>query len=91
MQLFANDIISAGNQPGKLIIDGGNIQLEFPEDNMPVNSYGTPLSSHIITNTDEFHQIFETVSYSYEYHASYSDRFPFIKVYLPDFTMLGSF
>jgi hypothetical protein len=75
-----------GNVPQKIIIDSGNIQCDFPEETILVNSYGTPLVSHIITNSDEFQHTIETVSYSYEYKASYSSRYPFIKVYLPEYS-----
>jgi len=71
-------------QPQKLIIDGGNIQCDFPEEITPVNSYGSPLVSRIITNTDEFSLSIDTVSYNYKYKARYSSNYPYIKVYLPD-------
>jgi EAL domain-containing protein (putative c-di-GMP-specific phosphodiesterase class I) len=91
IQLYATDIRLTGCQPGRLIIDGGNIQCDFTEDQVPVNSYGTALSSHIITDTDEFKQNIETVTYSYEYRASFSSRYPYIKVYLPENTLLKTF
>lgn len=84
IQLYAASAIPIGNIHRDVIIDGGNIQCEFPEDIIPVNSYGTPLVARIIMDTDEFKRIIDTVSYTYEYQASYSDRFPYIKVYLPD-------
>ena len=77
------------NMPRHIIIDGGNIQCDFPEGTTPVNSYGTPLTAHIITNTDEFVQSVETISYRYEYRAVYSELYPFIKVYLPENSIIG--
>ncbi len=71
------------NMPRQIIIDGGNIQCDFPEGTIPVNSYGTPLTAYLITNRDEFVQTIETIAYQYEYRAVYSDLYPFIKVYLP--------
>ncbi len=88
MQLFANNSMMSGTFPQKIIINGGNIQCDFPENTIPINSYGSPLVSHIITNTDEFSHIIETVSYHYEYKASYSSRYPFIKVYLPEYSTI---
>jgi EAL domain-containing protein (putative c-di-GMP-specific phosphodiesterase class I) len=76
-----NTILS---MPRHIIIDGGNIQCDFPEGTIPINSYGTPLTAYIITNTDEFVQSIETISYRYEYRAIYSELYPFIKVYLPE-------
>ena len=77
------------NSPRHIIIDGGNIQCDFQEGTIPINSYGTPLTAHIITNTDEFVQSIETISYRYEYRAIYSDLYPFIKVYLPENSIIG--
>lgn len=91
MLLYATDVRITGNQPNELIIDGGNIQCDFPAEHAPVNSNGTSLVSHIVTNTDEFHQTIENVSSSYEYLASYSDRYPYIKVYIPENSTYNSF
>ncbi len=77
------------NTPQHIIIDSGNIQCDFPEGMVPVNSYGTPLRAHIITNTDEFVQSIETIAYQYEYRAVYSEHYPFIKVYLPENYFIG--
>ena len=85
MQLFSPHPQIA-RLPHKIIIDGGNIQCDFPEEIVPVNSYGAFLVPHIITSTDEFSQVIETVSYRYEYKASYSSRYSFIKIYLPEYS-----
>lgn len=85
VQLFAANAIPIGNIQRNVVIDGGNIQCDFPPDIIPVNSYHTPLVAHILTATDEFRRTIETVSYSYEYQATYSSRFPYIKVYLPEY------
>lgn len=84
IQLYAATAIPIGNVQRNVVIDGGNIQCDFPEDIIPVNSYKTPLRAHIITQKDEFRKAVETISYSYEYSAKYSSRFPYIKVYLPE-------
>jgi len=84
IRLLTSSPLMAGSLPQKIIIDGGNIQCDFPENITPVNSYGTPLIAHIITDTDDFSQLIETVTYRYEYKASYSPRYPYIKVYLPE-------
>ncbi len=82
--LYAANAVPIGNVQRQVVIDGGNIQCDFPEDIIPVNSFQTPLAVHIITETNEFKQSIETISYSYEYKAQYSNRFPYIKVYLPE-------
>ena len=84
IQLYAANATPMGNLKRQVIIDGGNIQFDFPEDITPVNSFGTPLVARIIMDSDEFCQTVDTVSYSYEYRANYSDNFPYIKVYLPE-------
>ncbi len=84
VQLYASHAIPVGNIKNHVIIDGGNIQFDFPEEIVPVNSYGTPLVARIIMDKDEFYQLVDTVSYSYEYQASYCSRYPYIKVYLPE-------
>lgn len=84
VQLYANNAIPIGNIKRNVIIDGGNIQCDFPKEIIPVNTYGTPLVARIIMDMDEFRQTVDTVTYSYEYQASYSERFPYIKVYLPE-------
>ncbi len=84
VQLYATNAIPIGNIRRNVIIDGGNIQCDFPEDIIPVNTYGTPLVARIIMDTDEFRQTVDTVRYSYEYQASYCERYPYIKVYLPE-------
>ncbi len=84
IELYAPNAIPIGNIRRHVIIDGGNIQCDFPEDISLTNSFGTPLVPRIIMDTDEFRQVIDTISYSYEYLASYSDRYPYIKVYLPD-------
>lgn len=84
VQLYASNAIPIGNVRRNVIIDGGNIQCDFPEEIIPVNTYGTPLVARIIMDLDEFHQTVDAVKYSYEYQASYSDRYPYIKVYLPE-------
>lgn len=73
-----------GNKNNKIIIDGGNIQCDFPEGVKPVNSYGTPLTARFITSKLPFLQLIEGPDYSYTYEARYSDRFPLNKVYLPE-------
>ena len=82
--LYAANAVPIGNVQRYVIIDGGNIQCDFPEDIIPVNSYQAPLAAHIITEADEFRQLVETIQYSYIYKAGNSIRFPYIKVYLPD-------
>jgi EAL domain-containing protein (putative c-di-GMP-specific phosphodiesterase class I) len=77
------------NMPRHIIIDGGNIQCDFPEGTIPVNSHGTLLTAHLITNMDEFVQSIETISYKYIYRAVYSELYPFIKVYLPENSIIG--
>lgn len=89
IQIFANNAMMTGGIIQKIIIDSGNIQCDFPEGTILVNSYGTPLVSHIITNSDEFLHTIETVAYSYEYKAIYSERHPFIKVYLPEYSTIN--
>lgn len=91
IQLSSGNSLLTGILQQKLIIDGGNIQCDFPESIIPVNSYGTPLVAHIITNTDEFSQLVETLSYSYVYNASYSNRYPYIKVYLPENQIINEY
>lgn len=83
-QLYASNAIPIGNIKRHVVIDGGNIQCDFPDDISLTNSFGTALSPRIIMDTDEFRQVIDTVSYSYEYLASYSDRYPYIKVFLPE-------
>ena len=83
-QLYGTNAIPIGNARHNVIIDGGNIQCDFPEEIIPVNSYGTPLVARIIMDSDEFHQTVDTVTYSYEYKANYCERYPYIKVYLPE-------
>jgi hypothetical protein len=73
-----------GNERRNVIIDGGNIQCDFPDQIIPVNTYGTPLVARIIMDSDEFCRTVDTVTYSYDYQASYCDRYPYIKVYLPE-------
>jgi hypothetical protein len=90
IQLYCASSHLTGNAPKMIIIDGGNIQCDFPEEQPPVNSYGSPLVSHIITDTDEFSQQVETAAYSYIYKANYSDRYPYIKVYLPENMILNT-
>lgn len=89
IQLFAVNSVMTGNVSQKIVIDSGNIQSDFPEGTILVNSFGTPLISHIITNSDEFNHTIETVAYSYQYHAVYSNRYPFIKVYLPEYSTIN--
>ena len=84
VNIYATNASPIGNIHRNIIIDGGNIQCDFPENITPVNSYGTPLVSRIIMNTNEFCQTVDTVSYSYEYHADFCERYPYIKVYLPE-------
>ncbi len=84
IDVFAPNALPIGNISRSVVIDGGNIQCDFPEDINLTNSFGTPLVPRIITDTDEFRQVIDTISYSYEYNASYSDRYPYIKVYLPE-------
>jgi len=84
IKLVSSPSCPATNMPQHITIDGGNIQCDFPKGIVPVNSYGTPLTAHIITNTDEFIQSIETIAYQYEYRAVYSEHYPFIKVYLPE-------
>lgn len=84
IQLFSTNSLLTGTLPQKIIIDGGNIQCDFPETIIPVNSFGTPLESHLITDTYDYSQVIETISYRYVYKATYSDQFPYIKVYLPE-------
>jgi len=84
IQLFATIALPIGNIRRKIIIDGGNIQCDFPEDITPVNSFGTPLVARIITDTDKFSQSVKTVEYAYDYQATSSNRYPYIKVYLPE-------
>jgi EAL domain-containing protein (putative c-di-GMP-specific phosphodiesterase class I) len=84
VQLYATNAIPIGNVRRNVIIDGGNIQCDFPDEIIPVNSYGTPLVARIIMDTDEFLQTVDAVTYSYEYQASYCERYPYIKVYLPE-------
>ncbi|MDF2908230.1 MAG: diguanylate cyclase domain [Herbinix sp.] len=84
VQLYATNAIPIGNEGCNVIIDGGNIQCDFPNQIIPVNSYGTPLVARIIMDSDEFCCTVDTVTYSYNYQASYCDRYPYIKVYLPE-------
>lgn len=91
IQLFATNSILTRILQQKIIIDGGNIQCDFPESIMTVNSYGTPLTAYLITNTDEFTQVVETLSYSYIYKAFYSNRYPYIKVYLPENQLISEY
>lgn len=91
IQLIANNSLLTSNLPQKIIIDGGNIQCNFPESITLVNSYGASLVPHIITDTDDFSQIIETIFYRYEYRASYSPRYPYIKVYLPENLAIDNF
>ena len=84
VQLYASNAIPIGDIRRNVVIDGGNIQCDFPEDMIPVNSFGTPLIARIIMDSNEFNQTVDTVSYSYEYQASYNPRYPYIKVYLPE-------
>lgn len=83
VQIFAAAALPIGNIQGAIIINGGNIQCEFPPEITPINSFGTPLIPRLITATNEYSCTIETINYSYEYHAIYSDQYPFIKVYLP--------
>jgi hypothetical protein len=84
VQLYATNAIPIGNERHNVIIDGGNIQCDFPDRIIPVNTYGTPLVARIIMDSDEFCRTVDTVTYSYDYQASYCDRYPYIKVYLPE-------
>jgi hypothetical protein len=84
IEVFAQNAIPIGNIRRHVVIDGGNIQCDFPDDINLTNSFGASLVPRIIMDTDEFRQVIDTVSYSYEYNASYSDRYPYIKVYLPE-------
>ncbi len=86
--LYAANAVPIGNVQRNVIIEGGNIQCDFPEDIIPVNSHQIPLAAHIITETDEFLQAIETIHYSYVYKAKHSTRFPYIKVYLPENILL---
>jgi hypothetical protein len=89
-RLFAANAVPIGNIQRNVIIDGGNIQCDFPKDFIPVNSYGPLLVAHIITATDEFLQKIETVSYTYIYKANYSGQYPYIKVYLPENALMNN-
>jgi len=75
--------ISICNALKKVIIDGGNVQVDFAEDISLINSIGIPLVSKLCTKTDDL--IDNTTSYPYEYQAEYSDKYPFIRVYLPEY------
>lgn len=88
VQLYATNAIPIGGERCNVIIDGGNIQCDFPEQITPVNTFGTPLVARIIMNSDEFRCNVDTVTYSYEYQASYCERYPYIKVYLPESILL---
>ncbi len=84
IQLYAQNAISIGSERRNIIIDGGNIQCDFPDRIIPINTYGTPLVARIIMDSNEFHRTVDTVTYSYDYQASYCERYPYIKVYLPE-------
>lgn len=84
VQLYGTNVIPIGSEKRNIIIDGGNIQCDFPDRIIPVNSYGAPLVARIIMDSDEFCRTVDTVTYSYDYQASYCERYPYIKVYLPD-------
>ncbi|MHB8128640.1 MAG: EAL domain-containing protein [Mobilitalea sp.] len=84
IQLFATIALPIGNIKRNIIIDGGNIQCDFPEDITPVNSCGTPLVARVITDIDKFSQAVKTFAYAYDYQAAYLNRYPHIKVYLPE-------
>ena len=88
VQLYGTNVIPIGSEKRNIIIDGGNIQCDFPDRIIPVNSYGTPLVARIIMDSDEFCRTVDTVTYSYDYQASYCERYPYIKVYLPDSIIL---
>ncbi len=88
VQLYAANAIPIGSEKRKVVIDGGNIQCDFPEQIIPVNSFGIPLVARIIIDSDEFQRTVDTVDYSYEYKASYCERYPYIKVYLPESILL---
>ncbi len=88
IQLYATNAIPIGSERRNVIIDGGNIQCDFPKQIIPVNTYGTPLVARIIAASDEFRRTVNTETYSYEYQASYCERYPYIKVYLPDSIIL---
>lgn len=84
VQLYAANAIPIGGKGRNIIIDGGNIQCDFPPDIIPVNSYGVPLEARIIMDTNEFFHTVDTVAYSYDYQASFCERYPYIKIYLPE-------
>ncbi len=88
IQLYAQKGIPIGSERRHVIIDGGNIQCDFPDLIIPVNTYGTPLVARIVMGSDEFHRTVDTVTYSYDYQASYCERYPYIKVYLPESIIL---
>ncbi len=88
VQLYAPNAITIGNARRNIVIDGGNIQCDFTNDIIPVNSYKIPLEASVILATDEFRHKIDSVNYSYEYHASHCERYPYIKVYLPEGTTL---
>ncbi len=84
IELYATNAMPIGNMKRYAVIDGGNIQCNIPDSIKLTNSFGAPLVPRSIMVTEEFRQIINTVSYSYEYLASYSDRYPDLKVYLPE-------
>lgn len=83
-KIIAMHPMSIGNMKKEVIIDGGNIHCDFPEDAVLKNSFGTSLISRVINGTDNFCQLIDTRSYRYEYRAKYNPNHPYIKVYLPD-------
>ena len=87
-QLYATNAIAMGNAKRNIVINGGNILCDLSDDIIPVNSYNTPLVARVIMASDEFRHKVDTVNYSYEYHASYCERYPYIKVYLPEGTII---
>ncbi|MGB4658840.1 MAG: EAL domain-containing protein [Mobilitalea sp.] len=82
-KLYAAHAVSMYTDSKKIIIDGGNIQIDFLEDIALINSIGIPLVSKLLAKTEDL--IDNTTSYAYEYHAKYSDKYPSIRVYLPEY------
>ncbi len=82
--LKASQPVTIGNSDKLVVIDGGNILCDIPEDISVVNSLGIPLNAKLITDTDYFHRTIDTKNGSYDYRAERNDRCKIIRVYLPE-------
>ncbi len=82
--LFAAHPLPIGNATKRIMIDGGNIRCTLPEGYTAVNSYGVPLVMRNYPAEGDFRHYIVYGNASYEYCASYSDKYDDIQIYLPE-------